>query len=86
MQTLLRSKENWMILVACSILMFHRYLGLATMFGIDSVWMLPFDIKNRANVSIAVFGVAVVPLGILENHMKNMFKWKRNNSRNVINR
>ena len=66
---ILRSKESWMMLAASTIFMFHRYLGLATMFGIDTVWMLPFDIKNRANVLMAAFGIAVIPLGLLEKNL-----------------
>ena len=63
---LLHSKENWMMLTASAIYMFHRYLGLATMFGINTVWILPFNIKNRANVSLLAFCAAVIPFGFLE--------------------
>ena len=46
--------------------MFHRYLGLASIFGIDTVWILPFDIHDRRGyLSMAAFGVAVIPLGLL---------------------
>merc|ERR1719507_1210602 len=40
------SKENWRIFAASAIYMFHRYLGLASIFGIDTVWILPFDIHD----------------------------------------
>ena len=66
MRMLLHSKENGMMLTASAIFMFHRYLGLATMFGINTVWILPFNIKNRANVSLVTFCAAVIPFGLLE--------------------
>ena len=61
----LSSKENWMVLAASTIFMFHRHLGLATMFGIDTIWLHQFNGKERGFISFITFVISVIPLGIL---------------------
>jgi hypothetical protein len=43
------------------------------MFGIDTVGILPFDIKNRGYLSFAAFLIAVIPLGVLIRRLN--LKW-----------
>jgi len=43
------------------------------MFGIDTVGILPFDIKNRGYLSFAAFLIAVIPLGVLIRRLNG--KW-----------
>ena len=58
-----------MVLAASTISMFHRHLGIATMFGIDTIGILPFDIKSRGYLSYAAFLIAAVPFGVLLKRM-----------------
>ena len=62
---ILNSKGNWAVLVGTTIFTFHRHLGLATMFGMDTFWVHHFDGKERGFISFATFVISVIPLGIL---------------------
>ena len=53
------------MLVGTTIFTFHRHLGLATMFGMDTFWAHHFDGKERGFISFATFVISVIPLGIL---------------------
>ena len=62
---ILSTKKNWTVLVSSTIFIFHRHLGLATMFGMDSIWAHQFTGKERLLVLFSTFVLSIVPLGIL---------------------
>ena len=60
-----------MIFAASAFHVFHRYLGIAAMFGIDAIWILPypFNINNHVNILPFAFCISVIPFALIEKNL-----------------